>query len=47
MVLVWLDEGEDDMEIATRLAIDPAAVPPLVAIAHSKLERLRNSTTTS
>jgi hypothetical protein len=39
-VLDWLDEGKDDADIAARLAVDPAAVAPLISVAHRKLDRV-------
>lgn len=39
-LLTWLDDGLEHGEIASRLGIDPEAVPPLVALAYRKLAAL-------
>jgi hypothetical protein len=39
-VLQWLADGADHTMIARRLEIDPAAVAPLVVVAHRKLDRV-------
>ena len=39
VVLTWLDEGIAPEDIATRLGIEPTAVPALLELATAKLAR--------
>jgi DNA-directed RNA polymerase specialized sigma24 family protein len=38
-VVTWLDEGISPEEIASRLGIDPIALPALIELATAKLAR--------